>query len=190
MRSGRSYGAAALLAAFGLVLLASCSWIPFVGKKSASQKPANPACPITVILHPLANTAVFNPTAAPNDLKPLNVAWYGIFSDVQATCTMSGNTLHAALDNVIVAERGPSARGNDVDLNYFVALTGSDQSILGKKSFSVHVTAPDKGKRGGVSDHVEVAFSTGGRPISDLNITLGFQESPQAIEFYKNFRGR
>ncbi|MFZ2005279.1 MAG: hypothetical protein WB697_02545 [Stellaceae bacterium] len=189
MRSGRSYGAAALLAAFGLAFLASCSWIPFVGKKT-SQKPANPACPITVILHPLANTAVFNPTVAPGDLKPLNVAWYGIFSDVSATCTMSGGTLHAALDNVIVAERGPSARSNDVDLNYFVALTGSDQSILGKKSFSVHITVPDKGKRGGVSDHVEVAFSTGGRPISDLNITLGFQESPQSIEFYKNFRGR
>jgi hypothetical protein len=49
---------------------------------------------------------------------------------------------------------------------------------------------PDKAKRGGVSDHVEVAFNLGGRPISDLNITAGFQESQQAIEFYKNFRGR
>ena len=143
-----------------------------------------------MILHPLANTAVFNPTATPGQLKPLDVAWYGIFSDVSATCTMSGSTLHATLDNVIVAERGPAARGNDVDFNYFVSLTGSDQSILGKKSFSVHITVPGQAKRGGVSDHVEVAFSTGGRPLSDLNLTLGFQESPQAIEFYKNFRGR
>jgi hypothetical protein len=143
-----------------------------------------------VILHPLANTAVFNPTALPGQLKPLDVAWYGIFSDVSATCAMSGSTLHATLDNVIVAERGPAARGNDVDFNYFVSLTGSDQSILGKKSFSVHIAVPVQAKRGGVSDHVEVAFSTGGRPLSDLNLTLGFQESPQAIEFYKNFRGR
>jgi hypothetical protein len=143
-----------------------------------------------VILHPLANTAVFSPTAPAGQLKPLDVAWYGILSDVSATCTMSGSTLHAALDNVIVAERGPAARGNDVDLSYFVSLTGPDQSILGKKSFSVHITVPDQAKRGGVSDHVEVAFSTGGRPLSDLNLTLGFQESPQAIEFYKNFRGR
>lgn len=189
MRLGRSYGAAALLAACGLVFLASCSWIPFVGKKT-EQTPANPACPSTVILHPLANTAVFNPTALSGQLKPLDVAWYGIFSDVSATCTMSGSTLHATLDNVIVAERGPAARGSDVDFNYFVSLTGSDQSILGKKSFSVHITVPPQAKRGGVSDHVEVAFSTGGRPLSDLNLTLGFQESPQAIEFYKNFRGR
>lgn len=189
MRQARSYGAAALLAAFALALLASCSWIPFVGKKK-EEKPINPSCPITVILHPLANTVVFSPTAVPGELKPLNVAWYGIYSDISATCTMSGGTLHATLDNVIVAERGPAAHSNDVDLNYFVSLTGTDQSILGKKSFSVHVTVPDKAKRGGVSDHVEVAFSTGGQPLSNLNITVGFQESPQAVEFYKNFRGR
>jgi len=189
LRSGRSYAAAALVAVFAAVLLTSCSWVPFVGKKK-EEKPINPACPITVILHPLANTVVFSPSAPPGNLKPLNVAWYGIYSDIQATCTMSGSTLHATLDNVIVAERGPAARGNDVDLNYFVALTGADQSIFGKKSFSVHITVPDKEKRGGINDHVEVAFSTGGQPLANLNITVGFQESPQAVEFYKNFRGR
>jgi hypothetical protein len=160
LRSGRSHGAAALLAVFGVALLASCSWIPFVGKKQA-EKPAGPTCPITVILHPLANTAVFAPNIAPGDLKPLNVA-----------------------------ERGSAAHSNDVDLNYFISLTGPNQAIFGKKSFSVHITVPDKAKRGGVSDHVEVAFSTGGQPLSNLNLTVGFQESPQAIEFYKNFRGR
>jgi hypothetical protein len=185
LRAWRYRGASALLAAVGFALLASCSWIPFVGKKT--EAPAAPACPIAVILHPLANTAVFSGTG---DLKPLNVAWYGVFSDISATCKMAGGTLHASLDNVIVAERGPAARGNDVDFNYFVSLTGSDQTVLGKKTFAVHVTVPDKAKRGGVDDHVEVAFATGGRPLSDLNITVGFQESPQAVEFYKNFRGR
>ena len=186
MRAWRYRGASALLAAVGFALLASCSWVPFVGKKS--DKPAMPACPVAVILHPLANTAVFG--GGPSDLKPLNVAWYGVYSDISATCKMTGDTLHASLDNVIVAERGPASHGNDVDFNYFVALTGSDQTILGKKSFAVHITVPDKAKRGGVDDHVEVAFATGGRPLSDLNITVGFQESPQAVEFYKNFRGR
>ena len=185
MRATRYRGAAALLAALALVGLASCSWIPFVGKKS--EKPATPACPVAVILHPLANTVVFAPGG---EQKPLNVTWYGIFSDVSATCQMTGDTLHAALDDVIVAERGPAARGNDVDFNYFVALTAGDQTILGKKSFSVHVAAPDQAKRGGVNDHVEVAFATGGRPLSDLNITVGFEQPPEAIEFYKNFRGR
>lgn len=170
------------------MLLAGCSHIPFIGKKSAN--PATPACPVAVVLHPLANTAVFKPGVAAADLRPLAVAWYGIYSDISATCRMSGDTLHATLDNVIVAERGPAVQGNDVDFSYFVALTGPDQAILGKKSFAVHITVPANQKRGGVDDHVEVAFSTGGRPLADLNITVGFQESPQAIEFYKHYRGR
>jgi hypothetical protein len=185
LHSWRYRGAVALLAAFGLAVLASCSLNPFGGKKA--DQAAAPACPVAVILKPLANTAIFSPNT---ELKPINVAWYGIYSDISVTCNVNGGTLVATLDNIIVAERGPAGRGNDVDLNYFVSLTGPDQAILGKKTFAVHVTLPDKAKRGGVSDHVEVSFATGGRPISDLNITAGFQESQQAIEFYKNFRGR
>ena len=189
--TGRGYGgAAALVAAFAIAVLASCSWVPFVGKKSDNSGPASsPACPIAVILKPLANTAVFRSSAGP-ELRPLDVAWYGVYSDVSVTCRMSGDTLVATLDNVIAAERGTAAHGNDVDFTYFVSLTASDQTILGKKSFGVHVAVPDKAKRGGVDDHIEIAFATGGRPVSDLQITAGFQQSPQAIEFYKHFRGR
>ena len=190
MQSWRSCGAAALLSAFALVLLAGCGSIPFIGGNKSDKGGPAQACPIAVILHPLANTAVFRPDATA-DLKPLDVTWYGIYSDISVNCTVTGDTLHASLDSIIVAERGAAGRGNDVDLNYFVSLTGaSDQTVLDKKSFAVHVTVPDKAKRSGVDDHVEIAFSTGGRPISDLNITAGFQQTPQAIQFYKNFRGR
>jgi hypothetical protein len=171
------------------VFLAGCGSIPFFGKKS--EKPVAQACPAGVILHPLANTAAFRPDAAAGELRPLDVAWYGIFSDISVSCTVTGNTLHAVIDNVIVAERGPAVRGNDVDFNYFVSLTGAnDQTILGKKAFSVHISVPSPAKRAGITDHVEIAFSTGGRPVTDLNITVGFQQSPQALDFYKNFRGR
>lgn len=160
--------------------------MPFVGKKS--EAPATPACPAAAVLRPLANTATFRQTGG--DLKPLDVTWYGIFSDISASCKMSGDTLQASLDNIIVAERAPAARGNDVDFTYFVALTAADQTILGKKTFAVHVAVPAGAKRGGVKDHVEVAFATGGRPVGDLNISVGFQESADAVQFYKNFRGR
>jgi hypothetical protein len=188
LRVWRFRGAAALLIVLGLGGLTGCGSIsmPFFGKKA--EKPATPACPVAVILHPLANTAIFNVSGG--DIKPLNVTWYGIFSDISASCTLSGNTLHASLDNIIVAERGPAVRGNDADFDYFVALTAGNQTILGKKPFAVHVTVPSASKRAGVNDHVEVAFDTGGHPVSDLNITVGFQQSPQAIEFYKHFRGR
>ena len=160
--------------------------MPFIGKKS-DKEAAGPACPIGVILKPLANTVVFG---ASGELKPLNAIWYGVYSDISATCNVTGDTLRAAIDSVIIAERGPTGRGNDIDLNYFISLTASDQTILGKKSFAVHITLPDNAKRGGVDDHVEVAFQLGGRPLSDLSFTVGFLQTPQAIEFYKNYRGR
>ncbi|HEV2187888.1 MAG TPA: hypothetical protein VGR70_11810 [Stellaceae bacterium] len=178
--------AAAAGAVIALVLLSACSggWNPFAKK---SQPTAAPACPVAAILRPLANTVLFAPGA---EQKPLYVAWTGIFSDITATCRLEGDILHASLDNVIIGERGPAGRSNDADFNYFVALTAADQTILGKKLFSVHVTLAPDAKRAGVTDHVEVAFSTGGRALSDLNLMVGFQLTPDAVQFYKNYRGR
>ncbi|HXP04597.1 MAG TPA: hypothetical protein VN808_10790 [Stellaceae bacterium] len=176
--------AAAASAVVAFALLSACSLNPFAKK---SESAAAPGCPVAAILRPLANTVAFGSGA---EQKPLYIAWNGVFSDVTATCRLEGDTLHASLDNVIVAERGPAGRGNDVDFNYFVALTASDQTILGKKLFSVHVTVAPDGKRSGINDHVEVAFSTGGRPLSDLNLVVGFQLDPTVVQFYKNYRGR
>jgi hypothetical protein len=177
-------GVAAAIAIGGLLSAAACSWVPFVGKKSA---PETPSCPVAAVLHPLANTVVFAPGT---DRKPPYVAFFGLFSDVSANCTLTGTTLHAVLDNVIVAERGPSARGNDLDLSYFVALTTADQTILGKKTFTVHVSIPPTEKRGGVNDHVEMVFNTGGRPVSELSITVGFQDPPEVVDYYKHYPAR
>jgi hypothetical protein len=168
-----------------LALLSACGgWSPFTKKSGPA---AAPACPVAAILRPLANTVAFG---TGTEQKPLYIAWSGIFSDITASCRLEGDILHASLDNVIIADRGPAGRNNDVDFNYFVALTASDQSILGKKLFAVHVTVAPDAKRSGVTDHVEVAFSTGGRPLSDLNLMVGFQLTPDTVQFYKNYRGR
>jgi hypothetical protein len=182
IRRHSSIVAAASLA-LGVASLAACSWVPFVGKKTPAPAVA---CPVASVLKPVANTVVF----VGSEYKPLYVAWFGLLSDTTATCTVNGDTLHVVLDNVIVAERGPSARSNDVDLSYFVALTTADQTILGKKMFSVHVAVPPAEKRGGVNDHVEVAFATGGRPTTDFNLLVGMQLGPEAMDFYKHYPGR
>ena len=45
-------------------------------------------------------------------------------------------------------------------------------------------------KRAGVTDHIEETIPLDGRKAPDLNVILGFQQSPDAVEFYKRFRGR
>jgi hypothetical protein len=165
--------------------LSGCSWLPF---SSASSEPPAASCPSAAILRPLAQTAVFAPGAA---RQPMGVAFYGILSDVEVKCEAAGGALRAALDVVIVGERGPAAGKVDgVDAQYFVAVTGPDQAILSKRSFPVHIAVPADSRRAGVTDHIEEIIPLTGRTSGDLNIVLGFQQNPEVVDFYRHFRGR
>lgn len=174
----------------GCVALSGCSTVSSWFSSSTSQPKATPAaaCPTAAILRPLAQTAVFAPGAA---RQPTGVAFYGILSEVEAKCDRGAGAVRASLDIVIVGERGPAAGGaTDIDLQYFVAVTGPDQTILSKRTLPVHIAIPANARRAGVTDHIEETIALGGRSAGDLNIMIGFQQSPEIVEFYRNFRGR
>jgi hypothetical protein len=170
---------------FGLAALSGCSWLPI---STASSGPPPVSCPSTAVLRALAQTAAFAPGAAH---QPMGVAFYGILSDVEAKCEPAGGALRAALDVVIVGERGPAGgKGDGLDVQYFVAVTGPDQAILSKRSFPVHIAIPADSRRAGVTDHIEETIPLAGRSPGDLSIVLGFQQSPEVVDFYRHFRGR
>lgn len=178
----------ALIAAAALAL-AGCgtvsSW--FGGSRGAATAPAA-ACPAVSILRPLSQNAVFAPGAA---RQPAGVAFYGVLSDVEARCDTAPGVVRATLDVVIVGERGPAARGaGQIDLQYFVAVTGPDQSILSKRTLPVSISLPANQRRAGVTDRIEETIPLGGRQPGELTVVLGFQQSPEIVEFYRNFRGR
>jgi hypothetical protein len=174
--------AARIAALFGLLALSGCSWLPF----SSSSTPAAP-CPSAVILRPLANTAVFG--AAP-ERRPENVAFYGLLSEVDRKCEYSGDAVRMSLDVIIVGQRGPAAKGDAVDLNYFVAVTGPDRAILSKKPFAVRIAFDPDQVRSGVTDHIEETIPLAGHKGADLNVVLGFQQAPDVVDFYNHYRGR
>ena len=176
-RSRPAQGAALL----GILALSGCGMF-----SSSSSKQAE-ACPSAVVLRPLSNTAVFG--SAP-ERRPDNVAFYGLLSEAALKCDYSGGNVKIALDAVIVGERGPASKGDVVDLPYFVAVTGPDQSIISKRPFAVRIVFEGTQKRAGVTDHIEETIPLDGRKGSDLNILLGFQQSPEVVDFYKHFRGR
>jgi hypothetical protein len=91
---------------------------------------------------------------------------------------------------IVAAERGPAAQGDVVDLNYFVAVTGPDQTILSKTPFAVRIVFDTPQKRAGVTDHIEETIPLGGRKGSHLTVNLGFQQSPEVVDFYQHYRGR
>ena len=168
--------------------LSGCSTVS--GWFGSSQPKGQPvaSCPTAAILRPLAQTAVFAP-GAPR--QPTGVAFYGILNEVEAKCDRSGDAVRAVLDVVIIGERGPAVGGaGEVDLQYFIAVTAPDQTILSKRTLPIRISIPEKARRAGVTDRIEETFALGGRQPGELNIMVGFQQGPEVVEFYKNFRGR
>jgi hypothetical protein len=168
-------------ALFSLVTLSGCGWFG-----SSSSKPPE-ACPSAVILRPLANTVVFG---AAGEARPDNVAFYGLLSEVDRKCDVTGDAVKMTLDVIVVGQRGPAAKADSVDLTYFVAVTGPGQQILSKKPFSVHIAFDPDQVRAGVTDHIVETIPLSGHTGSDLSLLLGFQQGPEVIDFYKHFRGR
>jgi hypothetical protein len=166
-------------ALFGLLALSGCSWF------SSSTPPEQ--CPSAVILQPLANTAVFN---AGVEARPDSVAFYGLLSEVDRKCDYTADAVRMTLDVIIVGQRGPAAKGDAVDLTYFVAVTGPNQQILSKKPFTVRIAFEPDQIRSGVTDHIEETIPLAGHKGSDISVLLGFQQTPQVVDFYKHFRGR
>jgi hypothetical protein len=140
-----------------------------------------------VILRSLANTAVFAAGAEP---RPDDVAFYGLLSEVDRTCNYTDNALRMSLDVIVVGQRGPGAKSDVVDLTYFVAVTGPNQQILSKRPFTVRIAFDPDQIRSGVTDHIEETIPLAGHRGSDISVLLGFQQTPQVIDFYKHFRGR
>jgi hypothetical protein len=153
----------------------------------SSSSKSTEACPSAVILRPLSNTAVFGP--AP-ERRPDNVAFYGLLSEAELKCESTGDAVRMILDVVVVGERGPAGKADSVDFQYFVAVTGPDQAILSKKQFPVRIGFDTPQKRAGITDHIEQTIPLGGRKAADLSVFVGFQQSPDVVDFYKRFRGR
>jgi hypothetical protein len=175
----------------GLLALSGCSMLSgWFGSSEPAPRPILEAgtCPTAAILKPLSQTAAFAPG---QPREPPGVAFYGVLSEVQSKCDRAGDAVRLALDVVVVGERGPAAAGaSAVDAWYFVAVTGPDQSVLGKRLFPVHVEVPVSAKRAAISDHIEEMIPLGGRRPGELTVVLGFQQSPEAIDFYRHYRGR
>src|ERR1700719_4412812 len=112
----------------GVLALSGCGWFSPSASKQAE------ACPSAVVLRPLSNTAVFG---SAQERRPDNIAFYGILSGADLKCEYSGGNLEIAHTAVVVGERGPAAKGDVVDLPYFVAVTGRDQSIISKRPFAI-----------------------------------------------------
>ncbi len=118
------------------------------------------------------------------------MAYYGVLSEVDRSCDYSGDLVQMTLDVIVIGQRGPAGRANAVDVTYFVAVTAPGQQVLSKRTFPVRITFEPDQVRAGITDHIVLTIPLGGHKGSDLNLLVGFQQTPQVVEFYKHYRGR
>lgn len=186
MRTRFSRWLPAVFLAAGLVsvtALTGCGHLPFSNSDESAA-----ACPAAIVLKPLAQTAVFN--KADMAVRPTDVMYYGILSEIDAKCATNGDTLQVSLDVILAAERGPATKGDSVDFTYFIAVLGPGDQLMGKKSYGVRIGVPQTSKRAGVTDHIQAEIPLGGQAPGALRIAAGFQQTPQDVVFYEHFRGR
>jgi hypothetical protein len=138
-------------------------------------------------LRPLSNNAVFG--AAP-ERRPDNVAFYGLLSEADLKCDYTSGGVRISVDTIVIGERGPASKGDAVDFQYFVAVTGPNQAIISKRPFAVRIAFNGPERRAGITDHIEETIPLDGQKGSDLNVLVGFQQNPEVVDFYKHFRGR
>jgi hypothetical protein len=181
-----------LLCGCAAAALTGCSTVsslnPFSAAKAEPKESPALACPTAAILKPLSQTASFTPGAAQ---QPTGVAFYGLLSEVDAKCDRVGNAARASLDVIVVSERGPAAgAATGVDLQYFVAVTTADNTIVSKRSLTLHIPVPVGTRRAGVTDHLIETIPLIGANPADTNIVLGFQQTPDVVEFYRHYPQR
>ena len=67
-------------------------------------------------------------------------------------------------------------------------------TLLADPAWSPRIARDARGARVGAVGHSAGGYTVialaGGQKGSDLNVLVGFQQSPEVVDFYKHFRGR
>ncbi len=172
MRRRPRAGAALLVrgvcrAAAGLaaLLLAACA--------SSTPPPAAPVCPAALLLQGAERTASYRPGS---DRNPQALRYLAVLSHLQSTCRYDdkGVDVDVALD--LIAQHGPAATGDPVQLTYFVATMGPDRQILSKQVFDSEIVFVKDEDLAGVAEQLTLRLpSVTPEQAAGYNLLLGFQ---------------
>jgi hypothetical protein len=175
----RRIGQGSRLAAVALVaLLAGCSLF---------EKKDTRACPRVEIVSDLSRLVKFRPGPT-RDLN--DVLYTARFDDVKTGCTYDKTGVTVEMTVSLRGERGRAGLALPTgDVTYFVAITDRNQNIAAKQNFTSQFTFPDKGTAAIDDELVQRIPLRPTAPGSDHTLILGFQLTPEEIDFNAKNRG-
>lgn len=109
--------------------------------------PPEQPCPRVALLEGAARFTV-PPADASQD--PQALRYVAALSGIRSTCQYTDGGVEVDIGFNVLAERGPALQGDSIDLSYFVATVGPDQSILSKQMLSAEITFAEGQQTAGV----------------------------------------
>jgi len=89
----------------------------------------------------------------------------------------------------IVASRAPSAQSRVGEFEYFVAVADPAGNILAKETFPLRVEFRGDATRVRAVEEIWQRYTLEGRPTRYFNIWMGFQLTPEEIEYNRRIAG-
>ncbi len=158
-----------LLGLAGGLLLAGCA-----------SEPDNRPCPRAVVLSDASRQVKFSGQG--RDLT--DVLFEATISTGRLVCEYDDNVLDVDLQVQVIAARGPANSDRLANLNYFVAVARSDQTVLARESFDLAIPFPGNRTRISALEEIgQVITLTGDEDGGDYRIYVGLDLSHEELEY-------
>jgi hypothetical protein len=138
-----------------------------------------PACPRAFIIDAAARMAVPPPSVSED---PQALRYVAALSDIRSDCRHSGSAVEVDLGFNLLAQRGPALEADRVNLAYFVATIGPDQSILDKQTFDAEIRFAEGRQVAGTFEALTLRLPTASSAADALpQLYVGFQLDPAEL---------
>jgi hypothetical protein len=144
-------------------------------------------CPRLAVLDDVGKLTKFREGAG-RDLT--DVAYTARVAKADGFCTTEKSSVKVEMTVQLVVERGPAATGAPADLQYFVAITDAARRVIAKEVFPARIPFEANQRISGSNEEIEerIPLPAGAEP-SDYSIVVGFQLSPEEIEYNRRRGG-
>jgi hypothetical protein len=159
-------------------LLAACETLSSLDFSPEPEIP--PPCPRAVVGEGAGRLTRFDGSGK----DPTNVLFEAEIADLAGSCIYDDTEISVEMQIQIVAGRGPAATDDDAKVNYFVAVTRNDKTVLARQAFDAVIELPGNQTRNEIIEEIEqtIPIPEGGSG-GNLVIVVGFEMTPDELEF-------
>jgi hypothetical protein len=181
----RAAGVAALLTL--PAMLAGCSSLFGGDDDQAAATAAAPVrCPRVAVLRDAAEITEFRQGGG-RDLT--DVVSRAAVLDFTGNCRPEEGRVTVDFRLVLGAERGPAWQGQQPNPQYFIAVADPDGQVLSKQVFDAPMRFPEgQGRTGSIEELSQTIPIAGSRRPQDYQVFVGFQLTPDQVQFNRSAR--